>query len=259
MKILCIGDVCGRIGREMLFRYVEELKYQKSIDFVIANTENSSHGRGMTRSVYDEITRAGVDAFTLGNHAWNAKEIIPILENEDNVIRPANFSSACPGRGSMLLRTKDGIRIGVINLIGQVYMDRADSPFDAALREVEKLKAQTDIIIVDFHAEATSEKEAMGYFLDGKVSAIFGTHTHVQTADNKILPEGTGYITDLGMSGPDESVLGMNRHVIVNKFVTGMPQKFEIATGKGRFCGCIFSIDEKSGKCIDTERIYITE
>ena len=259
MKILCIGDVCGRIGREMLFRYVEELKYQKSIDFVIANTENASHGRGMTRSVYDEIMRAGVDAFTLGNHAWNAKEIIPILEKEDNVIRPANFSPACPGRGSMLLRTKDGIRIGVINLIGQVYMDRADSPFDAALREAEKLKAQTDIIIVDFHAEATSEKEAMGYFLDGRVSAVFGTHTHVQTADNKILPEGTGYITDLGMSGPDESVLGMNRHVIVNKFVTGMPQKFEIATGKGRFCGCIFNIDEESGKCIDTERIYITE
>ena len=259
IKVLCVGDVAGRIGREMLFKYVDDIKYQKSVDLVIVNGENSSHGRGMTRSTYNEMCRAGADGFTMGNHTWNTKEITDIFRKEDNVIRPANFSSECPGKGSMLLYTKNGVKVGVINIIGRVYMDGADSPFDAVLREIETLRKKTNIILVDFHAEATSEKEAMGYFLDGKVSAVFGTHTHIQTADNKILPKGTGYITDLGMTGPEESVLGMNRFNVVKKFVTGMPQKFEIADGKGRFCGCIFEIDENSGKCTATERIYIND
>ena len=259
IRILCIGDVVGRTGREMLFKYTDDIKYKKSIDLIIANGENSSHGRGMTRSVYNEMTRAGVEGFTMGNHTWDAKEIVDIMKHEDNVIRPANYSSECPGKGSMILHTKSGISVGVINVIGRTFLPPSDSPFDAALRETEKLRKSSKVILVDFHAEATSEKEAMGYFLDGKVSAVFGTHTHVQTADNKILPDGTGYITDLGMTGPEESVLGMNRHIIVKRFATGMPQKFEIATGKGRFCACIFDIDEESGKCVSTERIYINE
>ena len=258
MKILCIGDVVSRIGRDMLFRYVDELKYSKEIDIVIANGENSSHGRGMTRSTYNEMTRAGVDGFTLGNHMWGAKEIKHILEKEDNVIRPANCSGSSPGRGSMLIRAKSGERIGIINLIGRVYMDPADSPFDAALKEIERLKRHTKIILVDFHAEATSEKEAMGYFLDGKVSAVLGTHTHGQTADEQILSGGTGYITDLGMTGSRDSVLGMEKHVILDRFVNGMPSKFELASGKGQLCGCIFEINS-DGKCEKIERLYIRE
>ncbi len=260
MKILCIGDVVSRIGRDMLFRYVEELKYSKEIDFVIANGENSNHGRGMTRNCYDEMKRAGVDAFTMGNHVWGAKDVINIMETEGDVVRPANLSPQVPGSGSVILSTKDGVKVGIINLIGQVNMQPpCNSPFDAAVCEIEKISKITPVIIVDFHAEVTSEKMAMGYYLDGKVSAVFGTHTHIQTADAKILPNGTGYITDLGMTGPSESVLGMNKTIIVNRFVTGMPQKFEIATGKGQFCGCIFTVDEESGRCTAVERLYFEE
>ena len=242
----------------MLFRYVDELKYQKGIDLVIANGENSSHGRSMTRSAYNEMTRAGVDCFTLGNHTWGTKEIQHILENESNVIRPLNYSGNTPGRGSMLIHTRSGARVGVINLIGRVYMDPADSPFDAVERELKRMKEQTSIILVDFHAEATSEKEAMGYFLDGKVSAVFGTHTHVQTADEQILPRGTGYITDLGMTGARDSVLGMEKRIILDRFLNGMPGRFELAAGKGQLCGCIFEIND-AGTCIGIERLYLRE
>ena len=258
IKILCIGDVVGSVGREMLFQYVDDLKYQKSIDLVIANGENSSHGRGLTRSTYSEMMRAGVDAFTMGNHTYDAKEAVAILENEDNIIRPANFSRYCAGKGSTVVKTKSGISVGLINLAGRIYMNPADSPFDAADAEIKKIAEKTKVILVDFHGEATSEKEAMGYFLDGRVSAVFGTHTHVQTADNKILPNGTGYITDLGMTGPDDSILGMNRHTIVERFVKGVSHKFDVASGKGRFCGCIFEIDENTGKCTATERLYFS-
>lgn len=259
MKILCIGDIVSRTGRDMLFKYVDELKYKTGIDFVIANAENSNHGRGMTKRCYDEMIRAGVDFFTLGNHTWGAKDIISIMENEDNVIRPLNYFGNVPGSGSAIIRTKTGIRIGIINLIGQTNMLPCNSPFEAAEREIKRISEITPIIIVDFHAEVTSEKVAMGYFLDGKASVVFGTHTHIQTADEKILPGGTGYITDLGMTGPADSVLGMNKSIIIKRFLTGMPQKFEIAPGKGQFCGCIFTIDENSGKCSDIERLYFYE
>lgn len=260
MKILCIGDVVSRIGREMLFKYVDELKYTKDIDFVIANGENSNHGRGMTRSCYDEMKRAGIDAFTMGNHVWGAKDVINIMETEGDVVRPANLSPYVPGSGSVVITAKNGVKVGIINLIGQVNMQPpCNSPFDAALAEIEKISKITPVIFVDFHAEVTSEKMAMGYYLDGKVSAVFGTHTHIQTADAKILQNGTGYITDLGMTGPYDSVLGMNKTIIVNRFVTGMPQKFEIAAGKGQFCGCIFTVDEETGHCTDIERLYFEE
>lgn len=259
MKILCIGDVVCRTGRDMLFKYIQELKNQKSLDLVIANGENASHGRGLSRAAYNELISAGTDGITLGNHTWNVREVTDIMKYENNVIRPANFSAACPGSGSMLLTAANGINVGVINIIGRTFMESSDSPFDAVLKELEVLNKKTNIILVDFHAEATSEKEAMGYFLDGKVSAVFGTHTHVQTADDKILPNGTGYISDLGMTGPDRSVLGMNCRSIIKRFTDGMPQKFELASGKGRFCGCIFDIDEKNGKCTATERVYINE
>ncbi|MBQ6558899.1 MAG: TIGR00282 family metallophosphoesterase [Clostridia bacterium] len=260
MKILCDGDVVSAVGREMLFRYVDEMKYQKGIDLCIANGENATHGRGMARAAYNELMRAGVDIVTMGNHTWDCKEAADIMRKEDNVIRPANYNSACPGKGSLIYTAKNGVKVGVINLIGKTYLEYAqDSPFDSADREIEKLKEKTNIIIVDFHAEATSEKLAMGFYLDGKVSAVFGTHTHVQTADEMILPNGTGYITDLGMTGVGLSILGRSVVPIVERFRTGMPQKFELASGKGQMCGCIFDIDEQTGKCTDVERIFIRE
>ncbi len=259
MRILCIGDIVSRIGRDMLFKYVQDLKYKSGIDFVIANGENSNHGRGMTYSCYDEIKRAGVDAVTMGNHVWGAKDIVQIMQNEGDVIRPANLQGNLPGNGSMVLTADNGVKIGIINLMGQVNMLSCNSPFEAAENEIKKLSEITPVILVDFHAEVTSEKMAMGYFLDGKVSAVFGTHTHIQTADSKILPNGTGYITDLGMTGPYDSILGMNKTIIVNRFLNGFPQKFEIAVGKGQFCGCIFDIDTNSGKCTAVERVYIEE
>lgn len=259
MKILCIGDVVSRIGRDMLFKYVDDLRYSCNIDFVIANGENSNHGRGMTRSCYNEMMRAGVDFFTLGNHTWGAKEIIDILKNESNVIRPLNFPGRTPGRGSAVVTLDSGVKIAVMNLIGQTNMAPCNSPFEAADREVERLRKITPIIFVDFHAEVTSEKVAMGHYLSGRASAVFGTHTHIQTSDSKILSGRTGYITDLGMTGPSDSILGMNKNIIINRFLTGMPQKFEIAAGKGQFCGCVFTIDEISGKCTDVERIYFEE
>lgn len=259
MKILCIGDVVSRIGRDMLFKYVEDLKYKKNIDIIIANGENATHGRGMARDAYNELIRAGVDVITMGNHTWDAKEVIDIMRNEGNVIRPANFNKDCPGEGSIIFTAKNGKKIGVINLIGRTYLEPSDSPFDAAMNEINRISKTTNIIFVDFHAEATSEKLAMGFFLDGKVSAVFGTHTHVQTADDMILPNGTGYISDLGMTGPQISILGREQSGIVKRFLTGMPQKFEIASGKGQFCGCIFDIDEETGKCTDIERLFIRE
>lgn len=258
MKILCVGDVVSSVGREMLFRYIDEMKYQKGIDVCIANGENATHGRGMSRSAYNELMRAGVDFVTMGNHTWDCKEVVDIMRREDNVIRPANYNSACPGEGSAVFTAKNGVKIGIINLIGKTYLEyQQDSPFDRAEEEIARLREKTNIIIVDFHAEATSEKLAMGFFLDGKVSAVFGTHTHVQTADEMILPSGTGYITDLGMTGVTLSILGRSITPIIERFRTGMPQKFEIASGAGQLCGCIFDIDEDSGKCTDIERVFI--
>lgn len=259
MKILCIGDVVSRIGRDMLFQYVDELKYQKGIDLVIANGENATHGRGLARDAYNELMRAGVEIITMGNHTWDCKDVVSIMKNEGNVIRPANYSVGCPGDGSIVYTARNGQKVGVINLIGRTYLDPSDSPWEAALREIEKLKKSTNIILVDFHAEATSEKLAMGYFLDGKVSAVFGTHTHVQTADEIIMENGTGMITDLGMTGPQISILGREKQPVIDRFRTGMPQKFDVAYGKGQFNACIFDIDPETGKCTDIERIFIRE
>lgn len=243
----------------MLFRYVDELKYQKNIDAVIANGENATHGRGMARGAYNELMRAGVDIVTMGNHTWDCREIKDIMRKERNVIRPANYAPTCPGEGSLTFTAGNGVKIGVINIIGTTFLASNNSPFTAVDQEIERLKKQTDIIFVDFHAEATSEKQAMSFYLDGRVSVVFGTHTHVQTADEVILPNGTGYISDLGMTGPQLSVLGREPAGIIQRFIDGMPQKFEISYNKGQFCGCIFDIDEQSGKCTGIERLFIRE
>lgn len=257
MKILCIGDIVGRTGRDMVFDYMERLP--ADIGLVVANGENAAHGRGMSKPVYEELKKAGIDGFTLGNHTWGCPDIVKVLQYNDDVVRPANFGAKVPGAGSMVLRAKNGVSVGIINIIGRTYMQPADCPFEAVDAAIERLQKQADILLVDFHAEATSEKIAMGYYLDGRVSAVFGTHTHVQTADETVLPRGTGYISDLGMTGPVHSVLGMEKTRVIDRFVTGMPQKFEVASGAGQFCGCIFEIDEQSGKTRNVERIFIRQ
>ena len=257
MRVLCIGDIVGRVGRDMVFSCLDRLS--GDVDLIIANGENAAHGKGITKKVYEELQRAGIDGFTLGNHTWGCPDVVKVLEYNDNIIRPANFDAGCPGNGYMILKARNGIEVGVVNLIGRVYMQPADSPFTMIEPIIEKIKKRTNIIFVDFHAEATSEKISMGYYLDGKVSAMFGTHTHVQTADETVLPKGTGYITDLGMCGPVHSVLGMDKSLIVGKFINNMPVKFEVATGKGRFCACIFEIDEQTGLTMSVKRINIED
>lgn len=255
MKILTIGDIFGRVGRDAVFRELETLRSEA--DLVIANAENAAHGKGLTRPVFTELKNAGVDVFTTGNHVWGCPDIESIMRYNGEVLRPANLEGDVPGKGSVAVTAKNGVRVGVINLIGRTYMQNpASSPFFAADAEIEAMKGRADIIFVDFHAEATSEKMALGYYLDGRVTAVFGTHTHVQTADEKILPGGTGFITDLGMTGPSCSVLGVEKNTIVRRFLNGMPQKFTVASGKGQFCGAMFEIDDASGKILGIQRIY---
>lgn len=255
MKILAIGDIFGRTGRDTVFEVLETMRYD--VDFIIANAENAAHGRGLSKPVYEELKKSGIDVFTMGNHVWGCPDIEGVMKYNDDVIRPANFEGDIPGRGSCIVTAKNGVKVGVINLIGRTYMQGPiSSPFFAADAEIEKMRGKADLIFVDFHAEATSEKEALGYYLDGRVTAVFGTHTHVQTADDKILKDGTGYITDLGMTGPEYSVLGLDKNTIIKRFLNGMPQKFVVANGAGQFCGAVFDVDEKSGKTLSVKRIY---
>lgn len=258
MKILTIGDIFGRCGRDAVFEFLEN--HSEKFDFIVANAENAAHGKGLSVPVYNELKKTNIDVFTLGNHAWGCPDIENVLKYNDNIVRPLNFEGDVPGSGTTVLTAKNGARVGIINLIGRTFMPScASSPFEAADEAIDKLKKKTDIILIDFHAEATSEKIALGYYLDGRVSAIFGTHTHVQTADLKVLPKGSGYITDLGMTGPAVSVLGLEKQTIINRFKNGMPQKFVVANGKWQFCGAVFDIDESTGKTVGTERIYIEQ
>ena len=255
MKILVIGDIFGRTGRDAVFEYIE--RHYSEFDLVIANAENAAHGRGISKPVYDELKKAGIDGFTMGNHTWGCPDVVSLMNHSDDIIRPANFEGNVAGCGSMILRAKNGKKVGIINIIGRTYMQGAiSSPFFSADSEIEKLKDKTDIILVDFHAEATSEKMALGYYLDGRVAAVFGTHTHIQTADNKLLPKGSAYITDLGMTGSSVSVLGLEKQTIINRFLNGMPQKFEPANGKPQLCGCIITIDDETNKAASIQRVY---
>ena len=257
MKVFCIGDIVSQTGRKMIHSHLKKVVTTHDVDLVIANGENLAHGRGITRKIYEEMS--AIDVFTMGNHTWNCKDVVPLMTYRKNIIRPANFWYGCPGNGSTIVTTKSGQKVGIINIIGRTFMDPCDSPFKAVDREVKALSKKVNFIFVDFHAEATSEKMAMGWYLDGRVSAVFGTHTHVQTADEMILPKGTGYITDVGMTGPVYSVLGMDRDVVIDRFITGMPQKFEVAEGRAQLCGCIFEIDNKTHKAIGVERVFIRE
>jgi metallophosphoesterase (TIGR00282 family) len=255
IRILFIGDIVGRPGRELIRRGVAVLRDVHSLDLVIANAENSAAGSGITREIGDEILDHGVDVMTSGNHIWSRREAVDYIGAEPRLLRPLNYPAGTPGNGSYVARTLSGVAVGVINAMGRVFMQSIDDPFTGVAREVEALRGRTNVIIVDFHAEATSEKVAMGWHLDGRVSAVFGTHTHVQTADERILPKGTAYLTDAGMTGPHDSVIGVEVDAVLSRFLTAMPGRFETATGNPRLNGVIVDVDPATGKAADIERI----
>ncbi|WP_041445355.1 TIGR00282 family metallophosphoesterase [Syntrophobotulus glycolicus] len=247
MNVLFIGDIVGKPGREAIRKYLPELRDEYKLDCVIANAENASGGRGLTKDVAREIYQHGVDVITMGNHVWDQREIIHFIDEDNKLVRPANYPRGVPGKG-FLVCSKNKIKIGVINLAGRVFMTPLENPFTMIISLVNKIREETPIILVDFHAEATSEKVAMGWFLDGKVSAVLGTHTHIQTADARILDNGTGYITDAGMTGPRNSVLGVKKEIIINNFLTQMPARFDVADGAVQINGVFLEIDSQTGK-----------
>lgn len=255
MKILFMGDVVGSPGREAIKLLLSRIKEEENIEFSIANIENAAGGSGITAPIANELLASGLDCLTSGDHIWKKKEVYKIIGIEPRLLKPANYPQITPGSGSGIFETATGIKVGVINLLGRVFMESLDCPFRAASREIEKLCKQTFNIIVDMHAEATSEKEAMGWYLDGSVSAVVGTHTHVPTADEKILPKGTAYITDVGMVGPKYSILGRKPVQILERFLTQMPTRFEIADGEIELQAVVVDIDEKTGKANSIKRI----
>lgn len=242
MKILLIGDIVGKPGRRAVRELLPGIVEESRIDFVIANCENAAAGFGVTSEVVEELYVNHIDVLTSGNHIWDKKEVMGFVEDCETLLRPANYPDGAPGRGSVVMATRGGARIGVLNLAGRIFMHPLDCPFRAADREIGILRKKADVIIVDMHAEATSEKIAMGWYLDGRVAAVLGTHTHVQTADDRILPGGTAYITDVGMTGPFDSVIGIRKDVIMQRFLMQIPNKFDVAKGDVRLQGVIVEI-----------------
>lgn len=244
VRIFFIGDIVGKPGRRILKTCLKEIIQTEAIDLVIANGENAAGGFGINMEVSRELLTTGVDVITLGNHAWKNQEIYSVFTSEPRIIRPANYPDGTPGEGYYLAETSKGILVGVINLQGQVFLEPLACPFQTADQIVNYLKKKTNIIIIDIHAEATSEKMALGWYLDGRVTAVLGTHTHIQTADERILPKGTGYITDVGMTGPSHSVLGIDPQLVINKFLTKRPVRFEVAAGPVELNGVILEANE---------------
>lgn len=254
MKILFIGDIVGKPGRDVINQLLPGLKKEYALDFVIGNAENAAGGSGITARVAEELFASGIDVMTSGDHIWKKKDIFEIINNERRILRPANFPNGAPGAGFGVFRKND-LKVGVVNIQGRVFMEALNCPFKIALEAVEALSKETNIIILDMHAEATSEKVALGWYLDGKVSAVLGTHTHIQTADEKILPNGTAYITDAGMTGPYDSVIGRRVEDVLAKFLTCVPIKFEVAEYNVQLHGVVLDIDNKTGKARSIERI----
>ncbi|NKB81944.1 MAG: TIGR00282 family metallophosphoesterase [Nitrospirales bacterium] len=255
MKILFIGDIVGEPGRKAIMTQLPVLVAQHQIDVVIGNGENVAGGFGITPDLAEELFDLGLSAVTLGNHAWDKKEIMPFMEKEPRLLRPANYPDGVPGRGTFLIDRPGEDPIGLVQIMGRAFMPILDCPFRVAEREVSILRQTTKTIIVDMHAETTSEKMAMGYFLDGSVTAVVGTHTHVQTADETILPKGTAYITDIGMTGPIHSVIGMKKDMVITKFLTQLPRRFEVASGPAVFGAVLITIDHGTGRAVEIQRI----
>jgi len=255
MNILFIGDIVGRPGRELIRKGARALAEKHGADLVIANAENSANGFGITKDIGDTILELGVDVMTSGNHIWDKKEALEYIAGEPRLLRPANYPAGVPGRGSYIARTGDGREVGVINVMGRVFMTPIDDPFAVVLREIEAIRHRTRVIIVDFHAEATSEKVAMGWHLDGKATLVVGTHTHVQTADEQVFPGGTAFLCDGGFTGPHESVLGREIEPIIRRFKTNMPQKFEVAKHRVLLQGALVEVDDTTGRALSIRRL----
>jgi 2',3'-cyclic-nucleotide 2'-phosphodiesterase len=257
MKLLFIGDIVGRPGRDLIRVGLGALVAHHAIDLVIANGENSAGGNGITREIGDGLLAQGVDVITSGNHIWDKKEAYDYIGVEPRLLRPANYPNA-PGRGSYVARTADGRSVGVLNLMGRVHLANIDDPFRAADRELASLAERTRVIFVDIHAEVTSEKIAMGWYLDGRVTAVIGTHTHVQTADERVLPGGTAYLTDVGMTGPHDGVIGVEKAAVIERFLSGLPTRFETATGDPILHGVVVTADEATGRATHITRLSLS-
>lgn len=256
MKLLFIGDIVGSPGREIVKEYVPRLKRKYAPDLIVVNGENAAHGRGITRKIANEFFQVGVQAITMGNHTWDNREVFDFIDEEARIVRPANFPEGTPGRGLTYVQTHMG-EVAIINVQGRTFLPPLLCPFETAEQLVEEARKRTKFIFVDVHAEATSEKQALGWYLDGKISAMVGTHTHVQTGDERILPNGTGYITDAGMCGPTDGILGMDRSAVIMKFLTQLPVRFEVADGPTQLNGVLFTLDKTTGKTTKIERIRI--
>lgn len=259
MKILFIGDVVGSPGRKTLHQYLPQLKKEYRPTITVINGENSAGGKGITEKIYRNFLSWGIQAITLGNHAWNRREIFSFIDDAKYLLRPANFPKNNPGQG-MIFVNVNGQKVALINLQGRTFMPTIDDPFRKVDELIELAKQKTNIIFIDFHAEATSEKQALAWYVDGRVSAVVGTHTHVQTADERILPEGTGYITDVGMTGPYDSIIGVEREAVIKRFLTQLPVRFEVdESGRTQLNGIFIKIDPTTGKTTHLERIFINE
>lgn len=255
MNILFVGDIVGRTGRQALEKWLPEIAKEHAIDLTIVNAENSAGGLGATPEILREILNMGVHAITLGNHTWRKKALLPEIDKFPSVVRPANYPKGVPGKGHTLITLQDGRILGLVNVMGRVFMEPLDCPFRAAENAIAQLKQSTSTIFVDMHAEATSEKVALGWFLDGRCTAVVGTHTHIPTADERVLPGGTAYITDVGMTGPRDSVIGVEKKAVIKKFLTNLPQKFDVATTPPVLCGVVIKSDDSSGNAVSIQRV----
>lgn len=258
MRILFVGDVVGSSGRQMIQDYVPKLKKKYSPTVTIINGENAAGGRGITEKIYRSFLEAGAQAVTLGNHAWDNREIFEFIDNAKYLVRPANFPEGTPGKGLVFLNC-NGIEVAIINLQGRTFLPPLDCPFKKVDDLIAQAKKRTSIIFIDFHAEATSEKQALGWYVDGRATAVVGTHTHVQTADNRILPNGTAYITDVGMTGPYDGILGMERGAVLKKFLTALPVRFEVAEGRTQLSAVLIDVNPSTGKASRIERILLND
>jgi metallophosphoesterase (TIGR00282 family) len=259
MKLLFIGDIVARPGRDLVRRGVRTLARRHAIDLVIGNVENAAGGAGITREILDEVLKAGIDVLTSGNHIWDKREVLEFIDSTPRLLRPANYPARTPGAGSYVWQGQDGTMVGVINAMGRVFLANIDDPFAIVTQQIEQVRAAgARVILVDFHAEATSEKVAFGWFLDGRVTAVVGTHTHVQTADERVLPGGTAYITDVGMTGAHDGVIGMSRESVIARFTTGLPARFEPATGDPRLNAVVIEADPESGRAVSIERVSLS-
>ncbi|MEI3610855.1 TIGR00282 family metallophosphoesterase [Pseudogracilibacillus sp. SO30301A] len=257
MDILFIGDIVGSPGRDMLTQYLPKLKDKYKPQITIVNGENAAAGKGITEKIYKQFLNLGVQTVTLGNHTWNKKEIIDFIDSATYLIRPANFPENNPGKGIVFIKSNQ-LEVAIINLQGRTFLDSHDDPFKKVDELIQEAKKRTNIIFIDFHAEATSEKQAFAWYVDGRVSAVVGTHTHTQTADERILPQGTAYITDVGMTGPYDGILGVEKESVINRFLTNMPVRFEVdKKGRNQLNGCFITIDNSTGKATKIERILI--